>query len=195
MSETIPVESANPWSSTAETPVAAEHEHEHASAPAYTDPPMISTEAAHEHEAEGDDEGSFTGPHTVDERSSHPAEVAPAPPVLDQSTRPSLAVAPSVSQVSHITEPPSTPEHDLPNVQPATSTPPAAVHADEIDPQVASLQAMFPTFDVSILQLVLEECRGDPDRAVDTLLGMSDPSYKPQTLPPSPQPQVSAYLL
>ncbi|KAF8517656.1 hypothetical protein JB92DRAFT_3142279 [Gautieria morchelliformis] len=45
------------------------------------------------------------------------------------------------------------------------------------DPKVAALLAMFPDFDTSLLQSVLESVAGDQDRAVDVLLGMSDPSY------------------
>lgn len=45
------------------------------------------------------------------------------------------------------------------------------------DPKVAALLSMFPDFDTSLLQSVLESVAGDQDRAVDVLLGMSDPSY------------------
>ncbi|CDO69153.1 hypothetical protein BN946_scf185042.g55 [Trametes cinnabarina] len=46
-----------------------------------------------------------------------------------------------------------------------------------LSPQVASLRAMFPDFDVVILQSVLDSVNGDQERAVDVLLGMSDPEY------------------
>ncbi|KAJ3009847.1 hypothetical protein NUW54_g2652 [Trametes sanguinea] len=36
---------------------------------------------------------------------------------------------------------------------------------------------MFPDFDVAILQSVLDSVNGDQERAVDVLLGMSDPEY------------------
>lgn len=55
------------------------------------------------------------------------------------------------------------------NPSPAEETP--------LDPKVAALLAMFPDFDTSLLQSVLGSVAGDQDRAVDVLLGMSDPSY------------------
>ncbi|KAJ8521827.1 hypothetical protein ONZ45_g1530 [Pleurotus djamor] len=54
------------------------------------------------------------------------------------------------------------------------------------DPRVAALQAMFPTFDDLVLQSVLESVNWDQDRAIDMLLGMSDPEYKPETRPSQP---------
>ncbi|KAI0728272.1 hypothetical protein C8Q72DRAFT_835751 [Fomitopsis betulina] len=44
-------------------------------------------------------------------------------------------------------------------------------------PQVALLRGMFPDFDNVILQSVLESVNYDQDRAIDVLLGMSDPNY------------------
>lgn len=49
----------------------------------------------------------------------------------------------------------------------------------ELDPKVAGLQAMFPTFDAGVLQSILEVSGGDEDQAIETLLSMSDPEYKP----------------
>ncbi|OCH87874.1 hypothetical protein OBBRIDRAFT_795787 [Obba rivulosa] len=48
---------------------------------------------------------------------------------------------------------------------------------EELHPQVAALRAMFPDFDAGLLISVLESVGGDQDRAVDVLLGMSDPDY------------------
>jgi len=45
------------------------------------------------------------------------------------------------------------------------------------DPNVVALQGMFPDFDYAVLQSVLESVGGDQDKAIDILLGMSDPSY------------------
>lgn len=47
----------------------------------------------------------------------------------------------------------------------------------ESDPAIASLHAMFPDFDLFVLQSVLEAAGGDKDRAVDGLLSMSDPDF------------------
>ncbi|OSD07015.1 hypothetical protein PYCCODRAFT_1474392 [Trametes coccinea BRFM310] len=88
-------------------------------------------------------------------------------------------------------ETPAAAEHDM---AAATATPAPApggehatsVHPDtradeaadvQVHPQVAALRAMFPDFDVAILQSVLESVNGDQERAVDVLLGMSDPEY------------------
>ena len=47
----------------------------------------------------------------------------------------------------------------------------------ESDPAIASLHAMFPDFDLLVIQSVLEATGGDKDQAVDSLLSMSDPEY------------------
>lgn len=105
----------------------------------------------------------------------------PLPPSVVASTRPGLSPEADVQNAS-TTQPPSSPRPDL-SVHIPTSTPPAAVtRAQEdqfIDPQVATLQAMFPDIEVSILQLVLEESGGDTDKAIEALLAMSDPTYQP----------------
>lgn len=58
---------------------------------------------------------------------------------------------------------------------------------DNVDPRIASLHAMFPDFDDSLLLSVLQSVNGDQDLAIDTLLGMSDPDYVSQPLPPPEQ--------
>ncbi|KAG8932501.1 hypothetical protein FRC02_001024 [Tulasnella sp. 418] len=112
-------------------------------------------------------------------------------PVLDPATRPSLASTPAVSQVSHIAQAPST-AHTPPSTNTSSATPSAVVTPateTQIDPDVAGLQAMFPDFDVLLLESVLEASGGDFERAVDMLLGMSDPNYKSQAPPPPQQTQ------
>ncbi|KAH9892704.1 hypothetical protein C8Q73DRAFT_699123 [Cubamyces lactineus] len=69
----------------------------------------------------------------------------------------------------------------------ATVAAPLSTHANpgadnteeqaQVSPQVASLRSMFPDFDVTVLQSVLDSVNGDQERAVDILLGMSDPEY------------------
>ncbi|KAI0663387.1 hypothetical protein C8Q70DRAFT_906392 [Cubamyces menziesii] len=62
----------------------------------------------------------------------------------------------------------------------STHANPGADNAEEqiqVSPQVASLRAMFPDFDVAVLQSVLDSVNGDQERALDILLGMSDPEY------------------
>ncbi|KAG2148745.1 uncharacterized protein EDB93DRAFT_1084788 [Suillus bovinus] len=57
----------------------------------------------------------------------------------------------------------------------------------DVDPRIASLHAMFPDFDDSLLSSVLQSVNGDQDLAIDTLLGMSDPDYVSQPPPPPPE--------
>lgn len=74
----------------------------------------------------------------------------------------------------------------FPSVNVDTNTPPIPGENPEVtteDPKVAALQAMFPDFDATILHTVLESVSEDQDRAVDVLLGMSDPSYQPTAQP------------
>jgi len=71
----------------------------------------------------------------------------------------------------------SPPPNDPTPVQPtATET----VEEISTNPQVAALQAVFPDFEPIILQSVLDTVNGNQDRAIDKLLGMSDPEYKEQ---------------
>ncbi|KAF8629212.1 hypothetical protein AX17_005797 [Amanita inopinata Kibby_2008] len=51
-------------------------------------------------------------------------------------------------------------------------------HDTELDPQVTALHAMFPDYDNALLESVLHSVSGDQNRAIDALLGMSDPQYK-----------------
>ncbi|CCM03205.1 uncharacterized protein FIBRA_05329 [Fibroporia radiculosa] len=57
------------------------------------------------------------------------------------------------------------------------STPQHAIQDEDEHPQVALLRAMFPDFDGAVLLSVLESVDYDQDRAIDALLGMSDPEY------------------
>ncbi|KAG8976714.1 hypothetical protein FRB90_009041, partial [Tulasnella sp. 427] len=107
----------------------------------------------------------------------------PDPSNLTPSTRPEADR--TVSELSNATQPPSTPRADLPIAPPvstpaAVPAPPVTVEDEpEVDPKVAGLQAMFPTFDAGVLQSILEVSGGDEDQAIETLLSMSDPEYKP----------------
>ncbi|KAF9793216.1 hypothetical protein BJ322DRAFT_1103637 [Thelephora terrestris] len=55
-----------------------------------------------------------------------------------------------------------------------------AVEEVSTNPQVAALQAIFSDFDPIVLQSVLDSVNGNQDRAIDKLLGMSDPEYNEQ---------------
>ena len=67
---------------------------------------------------------------------------------------------------------------------------------EQVPEKVASLKAMFPDFDVIVLQSVLDAAHGNQDRAIDTLLSMSDPSYvsaTPEQQTPSGVSRLSTY--
>jgi len=51
----------------------------------------------------------------------------------------------------------------------------------EPDPRIVPLLTIFPTFDHAILADVLDSCNGNEEKAVDILLGMTDPDHIPQT--------------
>jgi len=71
----------------------------------------------------------------------------------------------------------SPPAADPTPVEPTTAQP---VDETPTNPQVTALQAIFPDFEPIILQSVLDSVDGNQDRAIDKLLGMSDPEYAEQ---------------
>ncbi|KAI5114651.1 hypothetical protein M0805_005155, partial [Coniferiporia weirii] len=78
---------------------------------------------------------------------------------------------------------------------PSLPTRPTDVPETEyVSPEAMSLKAMFPDFDVIILQSVLDSVGGDQERATDVLLGMSDPSYVPQHQPAPSQTDLDEQL-
>lgn len=121
-----------------------------------------------------------------DSEDSH--QFPPSPPGIHDNQPvppPVFAAAPS---------PPQSPEMITLSPQPpaitqAEDTPSLPQrHPDvDVDPRIASLHAMFPDFDDSLLSSVLQSVNGDQDLAIDTLLGMSDPDYVSQPVPPPVQ--------
>jgi len=75
-------------------------------------------------------------------------------------------------------QPPEEPKHtpESPS-RPTTTT--TQVTAPVVDPRIASLVAIFPTFDHDLLRDVLDECNNNEEHAVDILLGVSDPNHVP----------------
>ncbi|KAJ7121301.1 hypothetical protein C8R43DRAFT_1033780 [Mycena crocata] len=65
-----------------------------------------------------------------------------------------------------------------PEATPTPVTEPAREREMVADARLAVLRGMFPDFDDSLLQSVLGSVGGDTDRAIDALLGMSDPDFK-----------------
>ncbi|KAJ4483949.1 hypothetical protein J3R30DRAFT_3679101 [Lentinula aciculospora] len=85
----------------------------------------------------------------------------------------SLDPAPASELVAHSTE-------TLQTESPVVTTQPSREERERArvrDPKLSTLQGMFPDFDESLLQSVLESVGGNSDRAIDVLLGMSDPEY------------------
>jgi hypothetical protein len=88
---------------------------------------------------------------------------------------------------------PPVPEYAAPLGSPPSATPPSAVAppiaapappatTPHANPKVAELQAMFPTVEVSVIELVLETCGGSTDRSIEQLLSMTDDNFKPDEL-------------
>ncbi|KAJ8078503.1 hypothetical protein PM082_012785 [Marasmius tenuissimus] len=106
--------------------------------------------------------------------SSPPPPMATAivdsPPVTAASSPPPVATTmPTSPQNQNQTQRPA---------QESVDTPP--------DPRIASLKAMFPDFDDTLLLSVLQSAGGNEDRSIDTLLGMSDPDYRSDARPQEP---------
>ncbi|KAI0743999.1 hypothetical protein C8Q80DRAFT_1184470 [Daedaleopsis nitida] len=93
------------------------------------------------------------------------------------------ASAAAPSQATHVPGAPTNPfedTHTHTDQTPVLPPRPEAAgeeHDASVSPQVEALRAMFPDFDVAVLQSVLESVDNDQERALDILLGMSDPDY------------------
>ncbi|KAJ3918373.1 hypothetical protein F5877DRAFT_90717 [Lentinula edodes] len=88
---------------------------------------------------------------------------------------------------------------EAPQTDAAAVTPQQPEERERVrDPKLSTLQGMFPDFDESLLQSVLESVGGNSDRAIDVLLGMSDPEYhsehRPQEEPVASQEELDAHF-
>ncbi|KAJ8583469.1 hypothetical protein M405DRAFT_845796 [Rhizopogon salebrosus TDB-379] len=112
-------------------------------------------------------------PGIHDNDQSHPpTAVAPFPPPLrDSEAADMITLSPQPTPLIQGGDTPALPQRPPEN---------------DVDPRIASLHAMFPDFDDSLLLSVLQSVNGNHDQAIDTLLGMSDPDYISQ---PAPVPQ------
>jgi hypothetical protein len=101
-----------------------------------------------------------------------------SPPKNPTQTTATSATTPAPAATSYA--PPAgspPPPSEVPaHVVPAPATTPHA------NPKVAELQAMFPTVEVSVIELVLETCGGSTDRSIEQLLSMTDDNFKPDEL-------------
>ncbi|KAJ7661676.1 hypothetical protein B0H17DRAFT_1094205 [Mycena rosella] len=110
-----------------------------------------------------------------------PAAAAASPPIASPIESPAAA-------------PPAASTEPTPTPTPATDSEPAPPPREREmvqDPRLAVLRAMFPDFDDSLLQSVLDSVNGNTDNAIDALLGMSDPDYTSEqaAAPQAPQTQ------
>ncbi|KAJ7162063.1 hypothetical protein C8R46DRAFT_342835 [Mycena filopes] len=119
------------------------------------------------------DAASTAGPGTATAESTAGDGESAAVPVPATTASPTLAETPA--------EPAPTPAATAtePTAIPAEAPAPAPPREREMvaDARLGVLRAMFPDFDDSLLQSVLDSVNGNTDRAIDALLGMSDPDY------------------
>ncbi|TFK44281.1 hypothetical protein BDQ12DRAFT_730355 [Crucibulum laeve] len=134
--------------------------------------------------------------------STSPKPVAETGPVATHETNPFIEIAAAQANDQqgaasasppHATSPAPPTSHVAPAINQATR-PSADQHRPQEteapgDPRLAALRAMFPDYDDTILQSVLESVGGNQDRAIDALLGMSDPDYRSEAQPEEPQAQ------
>jgi hypothetical protein len=66
----------------------------------------------------------------------------------------------------------------------ATEPAPAATTDTELSGPVKMLKDAFPNLDLEIIETILQNHNGNVDGAFETLLGMSDPNYKPEQSSP-----------
>ncbi|TCD67863.1 hypothetical protein EIP91_011860 [Steccherinum ochraceum] len=122
-----------------------------------------------------------------------PNPFSPAPQPQQQEPVPQLPPRPDhdIAQDRFQHEMAATAVQDAPRVVTPPSAPteehaPAEQPNAEDPPEVATLKAMFPDFDSGVLLSVLQSVDHNQDRAIDGLLGMSDPSYVSTQQPQAP---------
>ncbi|CAK9785283.1 hypothetical protein CC85DRAFT_285328 [Cutaneotrichosporon oleaginosum] len=121
----------------------------------------------------------MASPTSSKEEPKSPKSPSPVDKVAAASPRATSPASPSADK------PGSKPSSPAPGAAAATSPPPAApapAPAPHANPKIAELQTMFPTVDVSVIEMVLESVGGSQDRAIESLLQMTDPDFKPDEL-------------
>ncbi|KAF9452762.1 hypothetical protein P691DRAFT_772036 [Macrolepiota fuliginosa MF-IS2] len=109
---------------------------------------------------------------------------ASPPPPIPTASKPS-ALAGQSTITSRLSSSSPTPE---PPPRPVTNL---STREAPLNPQIAALKAIFPDYDDVILQSVLDSVDGDQDRAIDLLLGMSDPDFRSEAPPAVQQPPMT----
>ncbi|BEI79738.1 hypothetical protein CcaverHIS002_0102670 [Cutaneotrichosporon cavernicola] len=106
---------------------------------------------------------------------------SPSPVDKTASPRATSPASPSVNRPG--SKPASPAPGDSGRASPAVTQPvPAAPVALHANPKIAELQTMFPSVDVGVIEMVLESVGGSQDRAIESLLQMTDPNFKPDEL-------------
>nr|XP_019048921.1 hypothetical protein I302_02701 [Kwoniella bestiolae CBS 10118]OCF27851.1 hypothetical protein I302_02701 [Kwoniella bestiolae CBS 10118] len=95
-----------------------------------------------------------------------------SPPKPTSPAAPPAAIAPTEQHAP----PPGPPPPSAATQQPAAAPP---THPDT---KVNELHQMFPTVEVSVIELILETSQGSTDRAIEQLLGMTDPEFRSDEL-------------
>ncbi|KAG1725402.1 uncharacterized protein EDB91DRAFT_1062246 [Suillus paluster] len=143
-----------------------------------TDTPDIANPASSSPPSESEDSHQFPpSPPGIHDNDQPPLpSLVSTAAALSSSQSPELGdmitLSPQTSPITQDDDTPSLPQRPSDN---------------NVDPRIASLRAMFPDFDDSLLSSVLQSANGDQDLAIDTLLGMSDPDYVSQPLAPPEQ--------
>jgi glyceraldehyde-3-phosphate dehydrogenase/erythrose-4-phosphate dehydrogenase len=114
-------------------------------------------------------------------------------PSTNSAQPPAAAYGQSVQQTSktNYAAPAESPPPSVPTPAAPLAVPAVTPHAN---PKVAELQAMFPTVEVSVIELVLETCGGSTDRSIEQLLSMTDDNFKPDELESVRREEAVCYL-
>ncbi|WVF66053.1 hypothetical protein IAT40_000791 [Kwoniella sp. CBS 6097] len=143
---------------------------------------------------------SATSPSTTTSNSNKPAEVnTSTPSALSGSAAEAEAeaeaeadaTAPAVPQAESESTTYAPPQHPPPTT--TQPQPQSQSHQQQnqtitqqpqppSNPKVAELRQIFPNVELSVIELVLETCGGSTDRAIEQLLGMTDPDFRPDEL-------------
>lgn len=99
---------------------------------------------------------------------------SPTSPIHSQSNHATPTPTPPNPRYAPPTSSPPPPNPAFPNSHPIPNTNPNP------NPKVQELQIMFPTIDPAVIEIILESCGGSQDRAIESLLSMTDPEFRPE---------------
>ncbi|KAH8927843.1 hypothetical protein BT69DRAFT_1346973 [Atractiella rhizophila] len=147
--------------------------------------------ASEQQAKEKDDKPEVEG-YSLDASAAPPPAAEPAKPVESSDiTTPALETTLTSDKASSPPLQPSNADAEATPAQPAEAvaapTAPApplvapipVAPEQPLDPDISELHAMFPDIPTEILSEVLAGHRGDKEAAINTLLSMSDPNFKP----------------